>query len=156
MNGKAGKRHVIRLRGPWEIEPLVRFEHSAAGEHREETADLPAGGKTLVPGDWGHLLGANFLGRARYTRRFNCPTNLDPHERVWLVFDGVSDEAQVSLNGQPLGGFAAHDCPHEYEITPLLVAHNMLSVEVCLRTASDHRGGLVGEVRLEIGRDAAK
>ena len=156
MNRKADKNHVIRLRGPWEIEPLARFVEAGAGEHGEVTGDLPAGGKTLVPGDWAELLGADFLGRARYTRRFNCPTNLDPHERVWLVFDGVNEEAQVTLNGQPLGQFTAGQCPHPFEITRLLVPHNVLVVEVCRRTASDHCGGLVGEVRLEIGGDAAK
>ena len=156
MNRKDGKNHVIRLRGPWEIEPLARFVEAGSGEQREVTSDLPAGGKMQVPSDWAELLGADFLGRARYTRRFNCPTNLDPHECVWLVFDGVNEEARVTLNGQPLGRFTDRDCPHELEITRLLVPHNLLVVEVCLRTASDDCGGLVGEVRLAIGGDAAK
>jgi beta-mannosidase len=105
-------RHAIRLRGPWECEPL----------------------------------GA---GRARSTRRFNCPTNLEPHERVWLVFDGFDSDAEVTLNGQPLGRFAAGDCPREFEITSLLEPHNVVSVEASRR--ADGAGSLAGEVRLEIG-----
>ena len=77
--------HIIRLRGPWELQALARFVPLGGGKHREETHDLPAAGKVTVPGDWGELLGADFVGRARYTRRFNCPTNLGPDERVWLA-----------------------------------------------------------------------
>jgi Glycosyl hydrolase 2 galactose-binding domain-like len=161
MNGKSDKNHVIRLRGPWEVEPVARFVESGLGNRREETDGLPAGGKTPVPGDWGQLLGADFLGRVRYTRGFNLPTNLGPQERVWLVFDGVNERAQVALNGQPLGEFNHRDCPREFEITPLLLPHNRLTVEVCLGADTVQHdsageqpfgaGGLVGEVRLEIG-----
>ncbi|MEX0677321.1 MAG: hypothetical protein WD063_09610 [Pirellulales bacterium] len=156
--------HVIRLRGPWELEPLVRYV-DAGGGHREETADLPHGGKTRVPGDWAELLGADFLGRVRYTRRFNCPTNLDAHQRVWLVLEGVDHDAELLLNNQPLGpmrGCAAK----RFDITPLLISHNELWIDVSLAAdafhdaeargeRAGHAGGLVGEVRLEIGRVAA-
>lgn len=158
--------HTIRLRGPWECEPLARFVKSTSGACREAVDDLPAGGKTQVPGDWAKVLGADFVGRARYRRRFNCPTNLDPCEHVWLVFDRFDHEAAVVLNGQPLGKFAGPDGPQHLDITPVLLAHNELTVDVSLPAEAfddasargdraGQAGGLVGEVRLEIGRDPA-
>ena len=95
--------HIIRLRGPWELEPLARFVAGVGDEFREETHYLPPGGKVSVPGDWGELLGPDFIGRVRYTRRFNCPTNLASDERVWLALDGVDSRADVALNGRPIG-----------------------------------------------------
>jgi hypothetical protein len=99
----------------------------------------------------------------RCTRRFNCPTNLDPLERVWLVFDGLEREARVTLNDQPLGELGSPAPLHELEITPVLLEHNVLAVEVSLRPEeladievrgrrAGGAGGLFGEVRLEIGR----
>lgn len=157
--------HVIRLRGPWQIEPLARYVGTGASGHNEETRDLPRGGKTQVPGDWAELLGADFCGRVRYTRRFNCPTNLEPSERVWLVLEGIDHEAVATLNRQPLGRLRGGECPHRLEITPVLLPHNLLSLEVCLSPEvfgdaqargerAGRAGGLVGEVRLEIGRGA--
>jgi beta-galactosidase/beta-glucuronidase len=155
--------HVIRLRGPWDYEPVARFVTTPSGEEREETDGLPHGGKASMPRDWGAELGERFQGRVRYTRRFNCPTNLEPLERVWLVFDGIDHEARVALNEQPLGELRGCLEAHRIEITPVLLPHNVLSVEVSLRPAvfadsaargnrAGRSGGLFGEVRLEIGR----
>ncbi len=146
--------HVIRLRGPWELEPVARF--GGCGE-------LPAGGRTRVPGDWGELLGDDFAGRVRYTRRFNRPTNLEPDERVWLVVAAVDHQARLALNGQPFAELSTGAAAARDDITPLLRLHNVLEIEVTLpaetyhdRTARGDRagkpGGLVGEVRLEIER----
>jgi beta-galactosidase/beta-glucuronidase len=115
-----------------------------------------------MPGDWSADLGADFLGRVRYTRRFNCPTNLEPRERVWLVFDGIDHEAQVTLNGQALAQFRGCRETHRVEITRALAPNNVLAVDVSLAAEvfDDARirgqraggaGGLFGEVRLEIG-----
>ena len=152
--------HVIRLRGPWELEPLVRYVN-AGGTWREVTDDLPAAGRTQVPGNWADLLGADFLGRARYTRRFNCPTNLDPRERVWLVLEGVDHEASLRLNDRPLGTMRGTANVHRVDMTALLAPHNRLTIDVDLTAAvrddaqargdrCGKPGGLVGEVRLEI------
>lgn len=154
--------HVIRLRGPWEYEPLGRFVKTASGEWGEETADLPPGGRTKMPADWSADLGVGFVGRVRYTRRFNCPTNLGPLERVWLVFDGIDHQAHVALNGQPLGELRGSLGAHRVEITPVLLPQNVLAVDVSLPAEvfadeqvrgrrAGRAGGLFGEVRLEIG-----
>jgi beta-galactosidase/beta-glucuronidase len=143
--------HAIRLRGPWECEPLER--DGPAG-------DLPPAGKTTVPGDWSQLLGDDFVGRVRYTRRFNAPTNLGPSERVWLVVEGVDHEADVLLNGRPLGTMPGPR-PKRFDITALVEPHNVLHIEVRLSAAvftdasvrgqrAGRAGGVTGEVRLEI------
>jgi beta-galactosidase/beta-glucuronidase len=155
--------HIIRLRGPWELQPLARYVAAGDAGFREETGDLPPGGKVSVPGDWGELLGPDFIGRARYTRRFNCPTNLQAGERVWLALDGVDPRAEVALNGQPIGQAHGYQATTRFDITPALQEHNVLAVEVCMPGASfddegcrpgraGRPGGLIGEVRLEIGR----
>lgn len=141
--------HVIRLRGPWEFLPL---RTSAGG-------DLPAGGKTTVPGDWTEALGADFRGVVRYTRPFNCPTNLDAGERVNLICEGVDDRAHFTLNDQPLGETRGAAGAVSWDITQLLKLRNLLVVDVELpdddatrpATRRGQGGGIVGEVRLEIG-----
>lgn len=154
--------HVIRLRGPWLLEPLHRDVHSSDGQHQRQTADLPPSCKVQVPGDWREPLGADFLGCARYTRHFNCPTNLGPDQRVWLALDGVDYQAAVALNGHPLGLVEGYEAAARIDITGILESHNVLAVEVSLPPAVFHdpklrggraglAGGLTGEVRLEIG-----
>ena len=152
--------HIIRLRGPWEFEPLARFV-GGGGQIREETFGLPPAGRVRAPCDWGGLLGQDFAGRVRYARPFNCPTNLAPEERVWLAIDGVDARADVALNGQPIGeahGYQATAC---FDITAALEPHNLLTIEVCMPSESlkdetcrpgrtGMGGGLIGEVRLEI------
>ena len=148
--------HVIRLRGPWLLEPLTRDGAES---------ELPAGGKVPVPGDWRELLGADFFGCARYTRRFNCPTNLEAGERVWLVLDGVDHQAGVNLNGHALGVARGYQSAVRFDLTELLEPHNVLAIDVSLPAAVYHDsslrpgregqpGGLIGEVRLEIGPGA--
>jgi beta-galactosidase/beta-glucuronidase len=145
--------HVIRLRGPWELEALERFGDAAAA--------LPQACRTRVPGDWAEHLGQDFVGRVRYCRRFNTPTNLDAGERVWLVVEAVDHRATLALNGQPLGEITAAGRDHRFDITPLLCLHNSLEIDVTLpaeiyddASARGDRaggsGGLIGEVRLEI------
>ncbi|REK15843.1 MAG: hypothetical protein DWQ37_08485 [Planctomycetota bacterium] len=154
--------HIIRLRGPWEHQPLVRYVGEGDAP-REETDDLPAGGRTAVPGDWANSLGHDFIGCVRYTRRFNTPTNLDSDERVWLVVEAVDHEAEVTLNGQALGRLRSGQPPLRSDVTPLLAAYNQLVVDVRMPPAAfadpsargeraGQAGGLTGEVRLEIGR----
>jgi len=107
---------------------------------------------------------------ARGTRHFNCPTNLGPGERVWLVCDATEGEARFALNGKSLftlsGSAAAR-----HDITEHLKPHNVLTVEVlesieqmakkpaASACQSEPIGGpfemilgtLVNSVRLEIG-----
>jgi hypothetical protein len=96
-------------------------------------------------------------GGARFTRRFNQPTNLEAHERVWLVFERVGQAAWAMLNGQPLAQLDPTSESNRVEITPVLAPHNVLAIETAGPVdASGGRGlpeTLVGEVRLEIAAD---
>jgi hypothetical protein len=75
--------------------------------------------------------------RWRYSRRFHQPTGLGD-ERVWMV---LSDDCQIAaLNGQTLA-LADNRC----DVTPQLVANNVLQVTTNERVATD------GLARLEIG-----
>jgi hypothetical protein len=104
--------HAIRLRGPWDSQPLA--------------GDPPAG--------------------TRHVRRFNCPTNLTPGQRVWLVIDDMPGLARAILNAAEVGqvsNLPAPPCPIRIEIAALLRPRNELVLE-----ASGEQG--LGEVRLEI------
>jgi hypothetical protein len=128
--------HRIRLRGPWECEPLARADGGP----------LPPPGRMTMPCCWvdGGLPG--FVGRVRFRRRFGYPGRIDTHERVWLTFAGARAVAEVWLNGQLLGRHEGPG-PFEFEVTNLLRPRNELTVEV---EASDLCGGLWGEVALEV------
>ncbi|HEY4309581.1 MAG TPA: hypothetical protein VGN12_09050 [Pirellulales bacterium] len=154
--------HVIRLRCPWECRPLVRYTIAPDGAIVAQSDDLPAPARVNVPADWEATLGAGFRGRVRYTRRFNRPTNLDPHDRVWLVIEGADALARYLLDETLLGELDGYALPAESDITPLLKPSNVLTVEVELPAGIDDArqvirpgreslaGGLVGAVRLEI------
>src|SRR5262245_45433612 len=82
--------HRIRLRGPWEHEPLAR----AAGDDRP----LPPPGPLRLPARWADGPLADFAGRVRLRRPFGYPGRLDDHERVFLVIDGAAGCRAVTLN----------------------------------------------------------
>jgi hypothetical protein len=121
--------HRIRLRGPWECET------------REQKA------RVTMPCRWREAGWVEFRGQVRCRRRFGYPGRIDAHERVWLTFAGVADSADIWLNGQLLGHRERSDCPFEFDVTAVLQARNELLVEVI---SADDRGGLEGEVALEI------
>jgi hypothetical protein len=158
--------HNIRLRAPWQLQALVRYVPLGASELREQTADLPPPAKAEVPGDWTELLGADFLGRVRYTRAFNCPTNLDANDRVWLVCEGVDGTAGFNLNGESIFTVDGCDRLASLDVTTQLRPHNLLTVDVGMFPSghAEHvpramgragrGGGITGEVRLEIRRDS--
>jgi hypothetical protein len=126
--------HRIRLRGPWECEPLT-------GE------PLPPPCRVTMPCRWRESGLGEYAGRVRCRRRFGLPRQIDPHERIWLTFAGIEGVADFSLNRQLLGQAVRGPYPLEYEITALLQPRNELIVEVA---APDGDGGLWGEVALEI------
>ncbi len=131
--------HRIRLRGPWECEPLERLPQVA------HPAPLPSKATMILPCRWGDGGLKGFAGRVRYRRRFGWPGRLDAHEHVWLTFAGVEGAAEVWLNGSHLE--RRDIAAFELEVTSLLQIRNQLTVEV---TAADDRGGLWGEVALEV------
>jgi len=130
--------HRIRLRGPWDYEPLARAARS--------DEPLPPRGRMTMPGRWGEGGLGEFAGRVRFRRRFGWPGRIDAHERVWLTFAGAEAVAEVWLNGRCLG---RHEGPgsFEFDVTGLLQLRNDLNVEV---EAPGGSGGLWGEVALEV------
>lgn len=131
--------HSIRLRGPWRYEVLER--HS--GE-----ASLPRSGKQKMPADWSGVLGSDFRGTVRYCRTFHQPTGLEEGQQVWLVIDGATSTAKVSLNDNPLA--ACGLAGNRYEIRHLLLPTSELIIDVTHPLEASGVGGLTGEVRLEI------
>ncbi|MCA9205923.1 MAG: hypothetical protein KDA59_22875 [Planctomycetales bacterium] len=169
MNGPTNDRlHTIRLRGPWQYEPLARTVWTADGESAEltdgssEHAALPPAGRVTMPCDWSESLGTDFRGRVRFIRYFNRPTGLDSATRVYLAIDEVDAMAEVQLNGHKLGQIRGADGTWRSEVTPILETRNALEIVVDLPSLSQTSaplprprdahlaGGVTGEVRLEI------
>jgi hypothetical protein len=153
--------HVIRLRGPWRVEPLERFVPHGDGHYQRSTDGLPFGSRMTMPADWSELCGREFLGRVRYCRVFQKPTGLDSGERVYLVIEPARSYGDVTLNRKRLGDVVWGGPPARWHITELLEDHNQLEIVVdhplldeSLGPGDDDStrfaGGLVGEVRLEI------
>jgi beta-galactosidase/beta-glucuronidase len=130
----------MHLKGPWEYEPVAT-----------DAASAPAAGTAKLPAAWQAIVG-DFRGTLRFRRRFHRPTNLEPHERVCVVFDGLGGTARVAVNGQLLGTIDGGRTTGQFEITPLLRPNNELVVEIDY--GADHArrapGGLWGPVALEI------
>jgi len=132
--------HRIRLRGPWECEPLAQA--STVGD--------PPPLRTLrisLPCHWRDAGLAGFTGRVRFRRRFGYPGRIDDYERVWLTFAGVTSSVEFRLNDQLLGRFENLSERAEFEVTNLLGTRNELVVEA---ESSNDEGGLWGEVALEV------
>jgi len=128
--------HRIRLRGPWECEPLAR----AAGDQRP----LPRPCRMTMPRRWKDGGLADFRGRVRFRRRFGYPGRIDSYERVWLTVGQASDRVRIALNGAVLG--ESEGGGWETDVTALLGERNELTVEV----GGGEDGGLWGEVALEV------
>jgi hypothetical protein len=146
--------HIIRLRGPWQLEPVERWVRRADGGYDQVCDDLPAATKATMPADWSESFGPEFFGRVRYSRHFNLPTGLEPNDKVFLVVEPPRSRAQVRLNGQALGELRFGGPAARFDVARLLAVKNSLEIEVEHPEPDDGSrgatGGLVGEVRLEI------
>ena len=131
--------HRIRLRGPWEYEPL------AWADGRLDP--LPPKGRMTMPCRWEEGGLGDFAGFVRLRRRFGWPGRLDAHERVWLTFAGVKGATQVWLNGQLLGTLGEEPAPTEFDATRLLQVRNDLDVVI---DGANGQAGLWGDVALEV------
>lgn len=142
--------HRIRLRGPWDFAPLAAGAGGLFSRRRVE-----------VPTDWGESLGLNFQGGVRYRRRFAKPTGIEPHERLWLVIEGVDACGRAALNGTALGTIRGYALPEAFDITPLIKPRNELLLDVFVPAAPGGPptlrpgreglpGGPLGEVYLEV------
>ncbi len=137
--------HRIRLRGPWECEPLARFVTTPEKQKKTVTSDLPAPCRVTMPCRWSDGGLKDFAGRVRFRRHFGYPGRIDENERVWLTFAGVEGAAEIWLNCQFLGR-QEETRPFEFDVTKLLGDRNELQVEV----QGSETGGIYGEVALEI------
>lgn len=110
--------HRIRLRGPWKYRWLNTNAPAVAEpqtfRHPEEWLDLIAG-KT---------------GRMELSRVFHAPTNMEPHEQLFVVLTGVHATGEVFLNGASLGPFDTHVNCYEFGCPLPLPWTNTLTIEL--------------------------
>jgi len=129
--------HRIRLRGPWEYQPLAR----CVGDDRP----LPPPGRMTLPAHWSAGGLFDFAGTVQFRRRFGYPGRIDAHERVFLTFAGHRGLATAYLNGFLLADPLPSE-PCEFEVLHHLQARNELRIDL----QGDATAGLTGEVALEI------
>jgi hypothetical protein len=132
--------HRMHLKGPWQYRLLD------SDANANPTA---AKGRIKLPAAWQDCF-ADYRGSVRYERHFNCPTNLDPHERVYVVFEEIGGEATIRLNETLLGNAGGGPGPFEFEIKSLLQPRNLLVVDVAFHGGNERPGGLWAPVALEI------
>jgi hypothetical protein len=160
---RESSRHRIRLRGPWQVEPVAWLELTddrTLLEGRERP--LPPGGTVKVPGDWGGLLGSEFRGRVVFTRRFGRPLNFDSAAPVELTLDGVDARAELWLNGERLGEVPWGEFSGRFSLSSPLLPRNELRIQVdCPAMGpelarrfrpldrADQSGGLFADVTLD-------
>jgi hypothetical protein len=153
--------HIIRLRGPWQLEPVRQYIPRPDGGYDDCNDDLPAATKATLPADWSEAFGADFWGVVRYRRTFRRPTNLEPHQRVWLVVEPPRSLGTIRLNGQTLGVVCFGAPAGRFDVTGTLADANALQIDVAHpeldgdgvpsnEPGYDAPGGLVGAVQLEI------
>jgi hypothetical protein len=135
--------HRIRLRGPWQLEPLGRL---APGAATLEQNDLPSPRTAIMPARWKDCGLENFRGTVRHRRHFSRPRKLDEHERVWITCAGIANRGEISLNGERLAGCDRPMPSFEVEVTGKLQERN----ELCIDVYCDDDNGGCGEVALEI------
>jgi len=98
--------------------------------------------------NWADMLGCDVTGRACFRRRFNRPTGMESHERVWVIVERIGAGSRVVLNDRPLGGVGEGGAAAEFDITGLLADSNELTLEV--EVPQPRASGPFGDVRLEI------
>lgn len=126
--------HTIRLRGPWQYEVVERFD---AGS---DPGEPHASGRVKLPCNWNEPPWGDFCGRARFTRTFNWPEPLEPHEQLSLMFDVGADCVIAELNGKRLVEFKSKR-PVRVDISGRVEISNTLAIAV-QRSAKD-----VGDAR---------
>lgn len=125
--------HFIRLRGPWQLAPAAK-----------PTQTLTA----TMPSTWAQAGFVGFRGGMLHTRRFGCPTGLEPGDRLMLCATGLVGTGSATLDGEPLGPVEGGG--FRFDITARVRPRNSLTIDL---THDDDGGGLPGEVRLEVERD---
>lgn len=126
--------HRIRLRGPWQCEPLP------GGTTPERSDGVSPASRVQFPAAWETVVSRDYCGCVRFRRHFHRPDGLDADETVWLMTAGIDTLVGLTLNGRPIPFPAA-------EVTAELQDYNELVIDVERRTAGL---GPIGEVWLEI------
>jgi hypothetical protein len=176
--------HVIRLRGPWDVAPLVAVDAS-------DSESLPMSTRVAHPAMWPSTL-ADFRGAVRMTRRFGRPASLsdfdikfsgdavgegirlpqdllpgspllqDPAQApplsVWLVLRGAAAGVRVALNGELLGTIDGATSLAQFDVTKRLAERNELTIDASPTSdpwPPDEVRQLTGDVQLEIRGDGA-
>lgn len=117
--------HRIRIRGPWQYQ----LEDGSEGSMK-------------IPGLWqGEATAVRFL------RRFNWLAELEPQERVLLVFTGYGGTGLLEVNGTKLGELSGG--PAEFDVTNLLQPRNDIALSLSMHAVEPPRG-LWGDVVLEV------
>ena len=108
-------------------------------------------GTVTMPQDWRALFG-DVSGNVEFRRKFHRPTNLDSHERVFVVFTEIRGTGTVELNQTAVGQFSLTDPTVEIDVTNLLASFNLLSVQLEFDPGREPNveGGLYGPVALDI------
>ena len=151
MSGDGESTYRFFLRGPWQIQPLARVESYESGTLIWSGRALPAAGTFRLPASWQALFG-EFRGRVRFKRRFHPPSNLELHDRLFIVCDGITGEGVIGLNGRFLGRTAAQSGNTILEVTGQLRSNNVLEIDLQFVDFSAELSprGLFGPVALEI------
>lgn len=135
--------HTIRLKGPWDytwLEPV----------RTDEEKSLLTPGRVQAPVSWKDCFGAR-AGCVRWSRRFQSPTNLDPHERVLLSLEGIRGVERVCLNDSMLPMLLLENDEQKYDLTDRLRPTNLIEIETRHAGEDDPaQSGLWSPVVLEI------
>jgi hypothetical protein len=78
---------------------------------------------------------ATYAGTGWYARGFHVP-EVWSHERLWLNFGGAHPNAEVWVNGEPVGAHDLPFVPFAFEVTPLIQPGENL---VVVRVSEHHR-----------------
>lgn len=145
MDWEPYDRHWIRLRGPWEVAWLA----ADGGTDPQQTAVR----RVTLPASWQELFG-QCGGTARFRRRFQRPTGLDPDERVRIVLEDVGGSIAARLNDVPLSPLYDEDEPEKmcFDVTDLLQFTNLLTLDITFDPSGSEpsHGGLWRPVLIEI------
>jgi hypothetical protein len=136
------------LDGPWDFTTDATLSSQALGWSQ-----------ITVPGNWDTLPEySNYSGKGWYRRNFDVPAGWKS-KRMRLRFEAVFQQADVSLNGTPLGSHFGGYTPFEFDVTALLNYGGTNTVTVCADNTY-HRGawwpwgGISRSVELIANNDA--
>lgn len=127
--------HAIRLRGPWQVEPLDGTPTFSIDGRRSQMT---------VPGFWRDFGLPDYWGRALLRRGFHWTAKLEPDEVVWLNIDQCVGRGAVRLNGVEIGRIDSPWVEYRVDTTPHLQKSNLLEIELDATDPQSSRWGTLG------------